>query len=138
MQADASPRAARAAYDVFNGDADGLCALHQLRLACPRDAHCITGVKRDVSLLQRVPCAGGIDVTVLDVSLDANVDALARLLDAGADVDYYDHHSARRAFLHPRLHLEWDDSPHVCTSMLVDRTLGGRFRPRSSRRRRCN
>ena len=23
------------AYDVFNGDADGLCALHQLRLAQP-------------------------------------------------------------------------------------------------------
>lgn len=25
-------------YDVFNGDADGLCALHQLRLADPVDA----------------------------------------------------------------------------------------------------
>ena len=24
-------------HDVFNGDADGLCALHQLRLAAPRD-----------------------------------------------------------------------------------------------------
>ena len=127
MLSDASPRAS-AAYDVFNGDADGLCALHQLRLARPRDAQLITGVKRDVALLRRVPCEADIDVTVLDVSLDANVEALMPVLDAGARVDYYDHHSARRAFLHPRLHLEWDDSPHVCTSMLVDRTLGGRYR----------
>lgn len=127
MPTDASPCSTSAAYDVFNGDADGLCALHQLRLARPREARLITGVKRDVALLQRLPCEADIDVTVLDVSLDANVEALVPLLDAGARVDYYDHHSARRVFLHPRLHLEWDDSPYVCTSMLVDRTLGGRY-----------
>jgi len=33
-------------YDVFNGDADGICALHQLRLAEPREATLVTGVKR--------------------------------------------------------------------------------------------
>ncbi|HTN65634.1 MAG TPA: acetyltransferase, partial [Burkholderiaceae bacterium] len=32
-------------FDVFNGDADGLCALHQLRLAAPLDAVLITGIK---------------------------------------------------------------------------------------------
>lgn len=128
LSAEAAPCGTQVAYDVFNGDADGLCALHQLRLARPREAHCVTGVKRDVALLQRVPCEAGIDVTVLDVSLDANVDPLVRLLDAGANVAYFDHHSARRMFLHPRLQLEWDDSPDVCTSVIVDRTLGGRYR----------
>jgi hypothetical protein len=128
LRAEAPHRSAPAAYDVFNGDADGLCALHQLRLARPRDARYVTGVKRDVSLLQRVPCEPGLDVTVLDISLDANVDPLVRLLDAGANVAYFDHHSARRVFLHPLLQLEWDDSPHVCTSVIVDRTLGGRYR----------
>ncbi|TAM53091.1 MAG: hypothetical protein EPN57_11655 [Paraburkholderia sp.] len=117
------------AYDVFNGDADGMCALHQLRLAQPRDAVCITGVKREVALLRHVPCEAGIDVTVLDISLDANVDALTRLLDAGARVAYYDHHSAKRAFAHAGLTLAWDESPHVCTSVIVDRMLGGRYRP---------
>ncbi|MGG1945386.1 hypothetical protein AB1286_11310 [Trinickia sp. NRRL B-1857] len=117
------------AYDVFNGDADGLCALHQLRMASPRDAQCVTGVKREIGLLCRVPPKAGIDVTVLDISLDANVDALAVLLDAGARIDYYDHHAARRAFPHPKLHLHWDDSPRVCTSLIVDRALGGRYRP---------
>lgn len=119
---------AATAYDVFNGDADGLCALHQLRLAQPSAAHCVTGVKRDIDLLRRVPCEPGTEVTVLDVSLDANVDALKQLLEAGAQVAYYDHHSARDAFAHPRLRLIWDDSPNVCTSLIVDRTLAGRYR----------
>ena len=43
-------------YDVFNGDADGICALHQLRLAEPRPtAELVTGVKRDIRLLHGLP-----------------------------------------------------------------------------------
>ena len=34
-----------AVYDVFNGDADGICALLQLRKVEPLDSHLITGVK---------------------------------------------------------------------------------------------
>lgn len=120
--------AAPSAYDVFNGDADGICALHQLRLAAPREAQLVTGVKREIDLLQRVPSRPGADVLVLDVSLDVNFPALTRLLDAGAQVTWFDHHSARRAFDHPALDLIWDDSPDVCTSLLVDRALAGRFR----------
>ena len=116
------------AYDVFNGDADGICALHQLRLAQPRAARLITGVKRDIALLQQVPCEASIDVTVLDVSLDANADALRRILAAGGRVTYFDHHSARQAFTHPALQLMWSDACDVCTSLLVDRHVGGRFR----------
>lgn len=42
-------------YDVFNGDADGICALHQLRLARPRpEAQLVTGVKRDIRLLRHL------------------------------------------------------------------------------------
>ena len=115
------------AYDVFNGDADGICALHQLRLHRPADAHLITGVKRDIELLRRVP-DGAADVLVLDISLDANAGELRRLLDGGARVEYYDHHSADCAFEHPGLRLHCDGSPDVCTSILVDRRLGGRHR----------
>ncbi len=46
-------------YDVFNGDADGLCALHQLRLAKPAAAELITGVKSDIALLHRVHAGAG-------------------------------------------------------------------------------
>jgi hypothetical protein len=119
---------ATARYDVFNGDADGICAQHQWRLAYPGAGTLVTGVKRDVALLQRVPC-GAAEVTVLDIAVDANAAPLRRILDAGAHVTWFDHHSARQAFPHPRLRLFWDDAPTVCTSLLVDRHLVGRYRP---------
>ncbi|HEU0202879.1 MAG TPA: hypothetical protein VFR86_20915 [Burkholderiaceae bacterium] len=115
-------------YDVFNGDADGICALHQLRLAEPRAATLVTGVKRDIALLERVFVEDDVRLTVLDISLDSNVGALRRLLDDDARVAYFDHHSAAQAFAHPNLELHWDEAPDVCTSMLVDRHLGGRYR----------
>lgn len=55
-------------YDVFNGDTDGIFAWHQLRLAHPRDATLVTGVKRDVGLVGRVEAGEGDLVTVMDVS----------------------------------------------------------------------
>ena len=55
--------------DVFNGDADGICALHQLRLHTPRPgAQLVTGVKRDIRLLRRVEEVVGCQLTVLDIS----------------------------------------------------------------------
>ena len=66
-------------HDVFNGDADGICALHQLRLAAPRESRLVTGAKRDIELLARVVAQPGDSVTVLDVSLDRNRAGLLRL-----------------------------------------------------------
>jgi len=51
--------------DVFNGDADGICALHQLRLAEPVESTLVTGVKRDINLLQKVEAGQGDRVTVV-------------------------------------------------------------------------
>ncbi|HCA26855.1 MAG TPA: acetyltransferase [Betaproteobacteria bacterium] len=115
-------------YDVFNGDADGLCALHQLRLAEPRESTLVTGVKRDIGLLARVAAAAGDRVTVLDISLDKNRGALAHLLAAGADVAYFDHHFAGDIPVHPGLTATIDTRASLCTSLLADRALGGRFR----------
>ena len=84
-------------YDVFNGDADGICALHQLRLADPLDAVPITGLKRDIALLARVPAQAGDVVTVLDISLERNRSALLDLLARGAVIRYFDHHHAGEA-----------------------------------------
>jgi hypothetical protein len=114
--------------DVFNGDADGLCALHQLRLAEPRDARLVTGLKRDIDLLARVDGDAGTQITVLDISLDRNRPALIRLLQQGAQVLYFDHHFAGELPVHPRLEVHIDFSPGVCTSLLVDRFLHGRER----------
>lgn len=115
-------------YDVFNGDADGICALHQLRLAEPVQSELVTGVKRDIGLLARVPAGAGDRVTVLDVSLDRNREALLDLLSRGAQVRYFDHHYAGEIPAHPMLETHIDTARGVCTSILVDRHLGGRFR----------
>ncbi|NVM75044.1 hypothetical protein FHW83_000824 [Duganella sp. SG902] len=116
-------------YDIFNGDADGLCALHMLRLHTPAQRTLITGAKRDIELLRRVPDGAGSALLVLDISLDANAGELRRLLDDGARVTWFDHHAADCASEHPRLELHCDGAPEVCTSILVDRQLGGRYRP---------
>jgi hypothetical protein len=117
---------------AFNGDADGLCALQQLRLAGPRPAPgremLVTGVKRDIALLDRVTAAAGDACTVLDVSLDVNRAALGALLAAGVSVRYFDHHFAGDIPAHPGLEAHIDLSPNVCTSLIVDRYLEGRFR----------
>lgn len=118
-----------ACYDIFNGDADGLCALHQLRLAEPRDCELVTGVKRDINLLERIDAASGDRITVLDVSLDKNRDGLQRALDAGAEVTYFDHHYAGDIPAHAALTATIDTSPETCTALLVDAHLAGRHRP---------
>jgi hypothetical protein len=114
--------------DVFNGDADGLCALHQLRLVDPAETELVTGPKRRIELLAAVDAAAGDELTVLDVSLDRNREALQRLLAHGVRVRWFDHHYAGAIPSHPLLEAHIDTSPGTCTSMLVDRHLGGRFR----------
>ena len=77
-------------YDVFNGDADGIIALLQLRLNEPQDSILITGVKRDIALLQQVAIDKATKVTALDISMEKNIDALKKLLTAKIDVLYID------------------------------------------------
>jgi hypothetical protein len=113
---------------AFNGDADGLCALQQLRLTDPRPAELVTGVKRDIALLERVAGAAGDECTVLDVSLDVNRAGLLKLLEAGVAVRYFDHHFAGELPASDKLESHIDTAANVCTSLLVDRYLNGRHR----------
>jgi len=115
-------------YDIFNGDADGICALQQLRLEEPRASVLVTGVKRDVRLLERVNAATGDELTVLDISLRSNAADVGRLLDAGARLRWFDHHAAGVPPQHANLKAFIDTAPDTCTSLIVDRYLGGRQR----------
>ena len=112
-------------YDIFNGDADGICALHQLRLVQPRRAALVTGVKRDIRLLRNVTPATGDELTVLDISLDANRAPLSEALRADARVRWFDHHYPGEIPRHPCLEAHIDTDPQTCTSLIVDRHLGG-------------
>src|SRR5262245_49285516 len=115
-------------FDVFNGDADGISSIVQLRLAQPLSSRFISGAKRDIFLLDRVDAAPGDSVTVLDVSLDVNRTPLEALLAHGVHVEYFDHHYAGSVPRSPRLATHIDLAPDVCTGILVDRHLAGRER----------
>ena len=114
---------------AFNGDADGLCALQQLRLAEPGEyVELISGTKRETTLVERVRAGVGDRVTVLDMSFDSNRHAVERLLGAGAQVRYFDHHYAGAVPGHANFEAYLDASPRTCTSAIVDRYLNGRVR----------
>ena len=114
-------------WDVFNGDADGICALLQLRLAEPKNSQLVTGIKRDIELLDRVAAESGDQVTVLDVSLDKNRDHLERILDTGADVFYVDHHFSGDIPNSSSLNTLINQSPDVCTSLLINQHIRGAY-----------
>lgn len=114
--------------DVFNGDADGICALHQLRLATPQpQARLITGVKRDVLLLQQILTVENAQVTVLDISFDRNRNAVERLLQQNNQITYIDHHFSGDLPFSPQLTTHIDPHPETCTSLIADSLLQGRF-----------
>ncbi len=115
--------------DVFNGDADGICGLHQLRLAQPVASTLVTGVKRDINLLKQVDAGADDYITVLDISLDKNRDGLLRLLDAGAEVIYFDHHFAGDIPQHAQLEVHIDTDANMCSSLLVNQYLEGQYLP---------
>nr|WP_271562429.1 DHH family phosphoesterase [Congregibacter sp.] len=114
-------------FDVFNGDADGICALLQLRQAVPMEAELVTGVKRDIQLLDRIDPENAGRITVLDVSLDKNRQPLEALLQAGAHLFYCDHHFAGDIPEHPNLEALINTSPEVCTSLLINGHLRGAY-----------
>ena len=116
-----------AIYDIFNGDADGICALHQLRLAHPANSILVTGVKRDISLLTQVQAENGDQITVLDIAMSKNRKALLLALDRGAQVRYFDHHIPGEIPAHPQLATFIDTSPNICTSLLVNNHLNDQF-----------
>jgi hypothetical protein len=113
--------------DVFNGDADGICALTQLRNAYPLESQLVTGVKRDIQLMNKVSANPGDKITVLDISFDKNREGVINALNAGAEVFYVDHHFAGDIPENDKLITRINTSADVCTSLLINGYLKGKF-----------
>lgn len=115
-------------YDVFNGDADGLCALQQLRLHQPLDSILVTGVKRDIQLLETLIAQPGDTLTVLDISFDKNRASVQRLIATGVQrLDYFDHHFAGDVPVLSGFYPQINTDAQVCTSLLVNQHLKGQW-----------
>ena len=116
-----------AQIDIFNGDADGICALTQLRNADPKPSTLITGVKRDIALVAKAEVSAGDQITVLDLSFDKNREGVVKALDAGAEVFYVDHHFAGEIPESAKITTIIDPDPNVCTSLLINGYLEGAY-----------
>jgi hypothetical protein len=80
-------------------------------------------------LLDRVAADHADEIAVFDISLESNRNDVERLLASGASLRYFDHHFAGDPIDNPRFLASIDTAPDQCTSLLVDFTLNGRFRP---------
>lgn len=117
-------------YDIFNGDADGILSLVQWRLAYPNQSELITGVKRDINLMERVPLdkvTKSSNILVFDISLEKNVTALNKVLELDANVVYIDHHRPGSIPNKPNLSAHIDVSADTCTALIVDNILDKKF-----------
>lgn len=118
-------------YDVFNGDADGIIALLQLHLSQhkvhPKNTVLVTGVKRDINLLKKVEVDKATSVTVLDISMEKNIEALSTILDQGTAVFYVDHHRTGEIPSSRLLTTKIDTDANTCTSLLINNYLNNEF-----------
>ena len=114
-------------HDVFSGDADGICALHQLRLAFPATHNLVSGMKRETGLLQGVEAAPGEEVTVLNQPLGSNREALLAMLGKGVKVRYFDSDVSAAIPNHPNLSAMISAGAGSSTSLLMNRHLSGKY-----------
>jgi hypothetical protein len=87
----------------------------------------VTGVKRDIQLLQTVKLTAEDSVTVLDISMEKNSEALKTALDKGVDVFYADHHRTGEIPEHKKLKALIDLDANACTALIIDQYLKGQF-----------
>ncbi|GAL24242.1 hypothetical protein JCM19239_3945 [Vibrio variabilis] len=85
----------------------------------------ITGVKRDITLLDNVTPLDGDHITVLDISMEKNLIGLKKALEVGAEVFYADHHRSGEIPNSPQLDAHIDLDPNTCTSLIIDDYLQG-------------
>ncbi len=112
-------------YDVFNGDADGICALQQFRLNTPADSTLVTGLKRDIQLLSKVNANSADQINVMDISFDKNRHEVERLNKNGVKINYFDHHFAGDIPKIDSLSIFIDTDANTCTSLIMNQYLEG-------------
>ncbi|MBF0265302.1 MAG: DHH family phosphoesterase [Gammaproteobacteria bacterium] len=117
-------------YDVFNGDADGICALIQLYLFQPERAknELVTDIKRNINLLKLLPNETQNSViTILDISLDKNRVELEKLLKQSNQILYADHHFSGDIPADSNLKAHIDTQANTCTSLIIHEQVVNKY-----------
>ena len=71
---------------AYNGDADGICSMVQWGLVHGIEGKRITGVKRDIELLDRIHPHDADEVIVMDISLARNHSRAQKLAQDGINI----------------------------------------------------
>lgn len=113
---------------AFNGDADGLAAQQILGLEIGhRGVLKLTGTKREIELLDRLPPMSGGHVHALDISLRRNLGGLPGLLaNRNIKVTWYDHHDPGEPPADANLIVHVNQAPETCTAAIVNTVFGHR------------
>jgi nanoRNase/pAp phosphatase (c-di-AMP/oligoRNAs hydrolase) len=107
---------------AYNGDADGICSMVQWGLVYGIEGHRVTGVKRDIELLERVNPNPDDEIIVMDISLARNHARAVVLSSQGFDITWFDHHLAGEPI--DGITTNIDTSANVCTARIVEKFLG--------------
>tara|TARA_Y100001954_G_scaffold81421_1_gene89537 strand:+ start:14983 stop:15855 length:873 start_codon:yes stop_codon:yes gene_type:complete len=107
---------------AYNGDADGICSMVQWGLVYGIEGHRVTGVKRDIELLERVNPNPDDQIIVMDISLARNHARAVELSSQGFDITWFDHHLAGEPI--DGITTNVDTSANVCTARIVEKFLG--------------
>ncbi len=107
---------------AYNGDADGICSMVQWGLVYGIEGHRVTGVKRDIELLERVNPNPDDEIIVMDISLVRNHARAVELSSQGFDITWFDHHLAGEPI--DGITTNVDTSANVCTARIVEKFLG--------------
>ncbi|MDF5528169.1 DHH family phosphoesterase, partial [Vibrio parahaemolyticus] len=81
----------------------------------------------DIKLVEEVDVQAGDERTVVDISMEKNMAGLEQALAQGAHVFYADHHKAGDIPQHGNLDAHIDLDANMCTALIVDKLLDGRF-----------
>ena len=106
---------------AYNGDADGICSMVQWGLVHGIEGQRVTGVKRDIELLERVNPNPDDEIIVMDISLARNHARAVELSTQGFDITWFDHHLAGEPIDTISTHI--DTSANVCTARIVEKYL---------------
>ena len=106
---------------AYNGDADGICSMVQWGLVHGIEGNRVTGVKRDIMLLDRISPNSGDEVIVMDISHARNEKRASEISSSGIAITWFDHHLA--GDLGNEIQSFIDTSPNVCTAKLVEKFL---------------
>jgi hypothetical protein len=111
---------------VFNGDSDGLISQHLMELSGVTPQIRVTGLKREIALLGRLPALESADIYVFDIALGSNRDALnVWLQQPGVTLRWFDHHEPGDIPQNPRLKTHIQTAAGACTALIVHQELPG-------------